>query len=59
MVRWWALSIFLASTGISFLITAVPRVIADDPGAGGAAMVVFFGAVFLLSGLAIYRTKLQ
>jgi hypothetical protein len=50
------LSIFLASTGISFLVTAVPRAMVDPP---GSVQGVFFGAVFLLSGIAIYRTKLR
>ena len=56
MMRWWALSIFLASTGISLLVTAVPRAMADPP---DLVQVVFFGAMSLLSGLAIYRDKLR
>ena len=56
MLRWWALSIFLASVGLAILTATVPSTVAGPP---GSIEGVFFGAVFLLSGLAIYRAKLR
>jgi hypothetical protein len=47
---------FLMPAGTSFLVVAVPPAMADPPDSVWGA---FFGAVLLLSGLAILRTKLR